>query len=526
MLIKLAMVVVSLLFIRKRSKRYLQYLQQEEYHVSRFFQWLMNWKAWDRLGSGSVLLAGLLSWFSPIVGSIFGIALLGAITQREPNSTRDGKISLKLTIRAQRIHRTALLLLLLVYAIVLATVHSPSLLWLAHIPLFQLIPFSLIGAVQLLQGHEEKVQQRLIAEAKARLRQIDPLVIGITGSYGKTSTKNALGELLDITLGPTFWPAKGINTPMGITRAIRTELGPGHRFAVVEMGAYGEGSIKRLCDLTPPQAGIITGIGLCHLERFGSSEAIFRAKSELAQAIPQDGILVCNGDDSQARQMAIENRKETTLLYGFNDPNFDCYLSNLAIDSKGTSFTVTWKKKQYRGIVPLYGKTALSNVMAAFSMACALGADPEYVLGAIHNLDPINNRLEVQRASNQITVHDAYNSNPVGFKAAIDLVEELPAERRILMTPGMIELGNRQWAENEGVGRYAAKTCDLALVVGETNREPLIQGLKKGGMSSEQIIICPERETAFKELAKRRRDGDVVLIENDLTDLYEKPKAF
>jgi UDP-N-acetylmuramoyl-tripeptide--D-alanyl-D-alanine ligase len=159
-------------------------------------------------------------------------------------------------------------------------------------------------------------------------------------------------------------------------------------------------------------------------------------------------------------------------------------------------------------------------------MACALGSNPEYVLAAIHNLEPVDNRLQIQKEGEILYLKDAYNSNPFGFAGALEVMSSLPGQRRILVTPGMIELGNQQKAQNEKIGRMAGQFCDFAIIVGTTNKDALTQGLRAGGMTEQNIAFCQTREFAFSYLQSILNVGDIVLIENDLTDLYELSPRF
>jgi len=524
----LIILVAGLYFAYFRSLRYLHYFQQETYNAKRFWKWGLNNKAFDKKGSLIAFLAALSTY---IIGNNLLLTIIGGltlliITRLEEDPRHYGKLRLQMTERAKTLHRTTLAIYGTFTILGGIVFTSTSFIWIYQIFLFQSIPGMLVLANRLLDPGEQRKQQRFLTEAKTILKKTSPYVVGITGSYGKTSTKDALGQILQVTLGPTFWPSKGVNTPMGITREIRSHLQSGHQYAVIEMAAYGRGSIQRLCALTPPHAAIITSIGTAHLERFGDQHNILLAKSELAQAVPQDGILVCNGDDQGARQIARDHLKKTTLLYGFHqNANLDCCVTSWKTTSKGTEFTLTWAGKTYQGITSLFGKTALSNAVGAFTMACALGSNPEYALAVICNLIPINNRLQVQ--SGPITyVHDAYNSNPTGFSAALNVTAALPGLRRIVITPGMIELGPKQHEENAQIGRMAAQVCDLAIVVGQTNREALIHGLKSGGLKEAQILTFATRDQALNQLALLQRDGDIILIENDLPDLYEATPIF
>ena len=528
----LAIAVGSIGFTRRRLLQYLRFLQQEEYSGPRFLAWLRQNKMFDTKGSAIALVMAGIGYIAGPSTFVFILTALAAgllifIASSEKDPRVQGKIRLNMTERATRIFRTALALyclglLLLCVFFALWSLSAASF-WLWQIVFFQLSPIWLTTAVAILQPGEDARQKAFLNEAKEKFAAMKPYVVGITGSYGKTSTKAILGKMLEVALGPTFWPQKGINTPMGITREIRERLSSGHKYAVIEMGAYYIGSIARLCDLTPPHAAVITAVGLMHLERFGGAENVFQAKSELARAVPADGILVCNGDNEGARRMAKENPKAVTLLYGMNKEvgPLDAYLDNQKANLTGTTFTIHWKDKTYDGFTPLHGRPALSNVLASFTMAAALGADPEYLLGAIRNLQPVSNRLEVKQEGSHVQINDAYNSNPDGFAAALEVLADMPGKRRILMTPGMIELGTEQDVENQRIAELAAKICDLVFIVGTVNRQALLSGLRKGGFDESKVTLFESRSAAFEALARVRQEGDIVLIENDLPDLFE-----
>jgi UDP-N-acetylmuramoyl-tripeptide--D-alanyl-D-alanine ligase len=528
-------------FFHRRSIHLMRYFQQEEYDSKRFWAWVAANSAFDRRGAAVALPTALAlgavaaalpadpaGWGSAVsvgiaLGAMVGLVVM-ARGEVDPRVT--GKKKLVMTQRATRIQRVALACFVAVAAANIAGLtvaggaFGPALGWAALVVLFQLAPGFLMLAERLLAPGEKRIQDGFLAEAKRILAQVDPYVVGITGSYGKTSTKTILGELLSAD-APTFWTAKSINTPMGVTREIREKLKPHHKWAIAEMGAYNIGSIKRLCDLTPPKAGIVTAVGIMHLERFGSPENVFRAKSELAQAVPSEGVLVCNGDDPGARRMAKENPKTTTLLYGFEGDDLDCRMTDVETVAEGSRFTLHWKGKAWPGRTPLHGRPMLSNLMAAFTMAAALGVHPDILLAVIRTLKPVDNRLAVQQNGPVTWIHDAYNSNPAGFTAALDVLAAMPGSRRILVTPGMVELGDQQADRNREVAAKAARVCDRVYLVGDTNRAALEAGLREGGIAAEAVRWFARRDDAFAALAAEQAAGDVVLIENDLPDLYE-----
>jgi UDP-N-acetylmuramoyl-tripeptide--D-alanyl-D-alanine ligase len=557
------LLVIGIFCFSRRSLRYLKYFQQQDYNEVRFLQWLREHRLYERRLSTLALVALLAALLCPrtlalVVGLLVAFGQL-AISFLEQDPRLFGKIRLNMTERALRIQRVSLLMysLLLLLLSLLCALLDPklgsgtlALLWLLQILALQLVPLVIAAANQLLAPYEKAVQDYFLHQAKTRLAQVDPYVIGITGSYGKTSTKLLLGELLSVCVGPTFYPPKSYNSPMGITREIRERLRPGTRFAVIEMGAYAVGSIARLCALTPPKAAIITAVGVMHLERFGSEENVYRAKSELARALPEDGILVANGDNPGARRMAKEFPAAKTLLYGM-DPSrgtLDVQLElqpQLDAETSAGSvlqhFKIVWGGKSYSGATRLLGKPALSNLLAAFTMASALGAEPEILLAAARNLEPADNRLSLRRAAGITWLQDAYNSNPTGFEAALEVLAAMPANRRILVTPGMIELGALQDSENQRLAALAAKICSVVIVVGETNRVAWQRGLAEGGLTeggvqqagptgdaaqASAVRFIASRDLAFKELDSILSKGDVVLVENDLPDLYEELSRF
>jgi UDP-N-acetylmuramoyl-tripeptide--D-alanyl-D-alanine ligase len=525
-------------FGHRRILTFLRYFQQEEYSTTRFTTWIRERRAIDTRGTAILASVGLLSIFFPgewlsLLFSVLGAgALICVVRVLEEDPRRSGKIKLNMTQRASKITLVAFGCYAIA-ALIPIVAFCPSCcgsseravaytaLWglvLVHSP-----ALFLIIANKILWPAERALQERYYRDAQRILREVHPFVIGITGSYGKTGAKAALGDLLTQCLGPTFWPRKSINTVMGITRTIRETLKPYHRYAVIEMGAYQKGSIRRLCDFTPPQAALVTAVGIMHLERFGSPENVYLAKSEIAQAVPADGILVCNGDSPNARRMASEHKRATTLLYGLDQSAgpLDCYASDLSFDERGTSFTIHWRGESFRGRTPLLGRPALSNALGAFTMACALGASPAYAVACMANLEPVDNRLVFDRKPGTSFLRDAYNSNPTGFAAALEVLKDLPAKRRIVMTPGMIELGDQQSAENRRLAAMCAGVADMVIVVGRVNREAILAGLSDAAYPQEKIVTVDSRAEAFETLSDREQPGDLVLIENDLGDLHE-----
>jgi UDP-N-acetylmuramoyl-tripeptide--D-alanyl-D-alanine ligase len=515
-------------FVFKRMLRYLRYLQQEEYKAIGFFQWLFSNRAFDKRGS-FVGLFGFLSpffyeigYFVPLFQGVFLIIL----AFYEPDPRFFGKKKLLITKRANAIYLTSLFVFLVLFFLVIYSqlIQNPFL----PVIIAQMPPFLLIFSTFLLSPKERMVKNRFRNEASNKFLAIHPYTIGVTGSFGKTSVKNMLGEILTASLGPTFWPQAGVNTEMGITREIRERMNEYDKYAVIEMGAYYIGSIKKLCEFTPVNAAIVTAVHLMHLERFGGEEEVYQAKSELPKAVPSDGILVFNGDNAGTRLMAGEIKRKQTFLYGLDNKkgHLDAYLCDIVISKLGTSFSIHWEGKKYQGFTKMHGRGALSNLVGSFTMACALGAKPEMVLAVIRDLNPVSNRLEVKFYAKFIQINDAYNSNPEGFLHALEVMRDLPGERRILITPGMIELGEKQYSENLRLGKEAGKVCDIILVVNEVNKEPFMKGLGEVGIPENRSLYFATRDEALVYYESIRKENDILLLENDLTDIYECEEGF
>jgi UDP-N-acetylmuramoyl-tripeptide--D-alanyl-D-alanine ligase len=506
----------------RRLLAYLRYFQQEGYEPLRFLRWVsvrsLNDPAfWLSIG------AAFLFTVAPrtaLVVFVAGAVFLG-VAQPDPRST--GKIPLRLTWRATRVLAvatvfSAALWVFLTRGYVDRDLQAPLM---ASAWMFVLLPLVLIAANASLVPYERAVQRRYETDARRRIADVQPFVVGITGSYGKSSTKAMLGHLLQFH-APTLAASGSINTLMGVTRHIRDDLVFGHKFMVVEMGAFKRGSIRRLCQLTPPSAGVITAVGDMHLERFGSLDEIVRAKSELAEAVPAGGLLVVNADSPGALRIARSFGDRKVLLYGERSPeDLATRVEHIVFSRQGTTFTLRTPDGTYRCFTPLLGRPIILNLAGAFTLAAAVGMDPDVIVAAMRTLKPVANRLEVIEERGVTWIRDAYNSNQFGFRAALEVAASLPVARRFLATPGVIELGSDQFDVNRALSKEAAAVCDTTLVVSDTNRAAFEAGHREAGKEA-HLVAVPNRTEAFRWLRETIKDGDAVILENDLPDLYEK----
>ncbi|MGE0449596.1 MAG: Mur ligase family protein [Vicinamibacterales bacterium] len=505
-----------------RVLAYLRYFQQEGYDARRFLRWanvrsLTDPAFWLAIASGFLFLGDP---FLAMVLFAVGAVVLGLV---QPDPRRTGKITLKLTWRARRILVVAVIVasaawVLLLRAYMAAETRAPLI---ASAVVFACLPLVLIAANLVLAPYERSVQRRYYDEAVRRLGRVRPFVVGITGSYGKSSTKAMLVHILQFH-APTLAATGSINTVMGVTRHIREDLAPGHRFMVVEMGAYAVGSIQRLCRLTPPSAGLITAVGDMHLERFGSTEAIVRAKSELARAVAPGGLLVVNADSPNALRIAKEAAHCRVLLYGeASSEALATRIEQIRFTKQGTHFVLRTPDRTFACVTPLLGRPIVLNLAGAFTFAVAVGVDPDVAVASFRTLKPVANRLEVVEEAGVTWIRDAYNSNQFGFRAALEVAAELPATRRILVTPGVIELGAEQAIVNRALSRAAADVCDRTVVVADTNRAAFVEGHRDAALE-ERLVAVANRTEAFRWLRDNLVEGDTVILENDLPDLYER----
>ena len=514
-----------LVFAARRLLTYLHIFQQEEYDGPRFLRWLWRNAALDRRLSLAIFAIFILQlivgssasdWVFPLAVCV--LCLAAAAIERDPR--KNAKKPLAMTARAKRIYAVGDLLLLLIGVVAVFTTDT-ALVWLV---LVQLVPVALVIGNLLLMPSETRVQRRYWQEAHDTLKKLDPMVIAVTGSYGKTSVKHILGHVLE-TAAPTLITPGSVNTAMGIARIIREQLRPHHRYLVVEMGAYGIGSIARLCALTPPRLGIITAIGKAHYERFKTLDAVARAKFELAEAAHANGgsaIVVSDTLQFDWPRRYVEAHRDRVVTVG-PETDADLVIRSLQQETDGIIADVQWRGRTYQLKSPLFGEHQGRNIALAFAAGCNLGLAPEDVIASLHSTPQIAHRLEVKRQGETIVIDDAYNSNPVGFASALELLDVLkpPGGRRILVTPGMVELGAAHQEEHEKIGRLAAAHVDVLVAVAPQRVEPLASAFKAAAPERE-IVPCAGFAEARQWLDKNLAGLDVVLIENDLPDLYER----
>lgn len=361
-------------------------------------------------------------------------------------------------------------------------------------------------------------------KAKKKLKGMPNLKkIGITGSYGKTSCKNILNDILNVEFISSTTP-KNYNTTYGMILTVNNYLDKFNDIFVAEMGAFQRGDIKKICDFVKPQYGILTKIGTAHLESFGSQENIQKGKFELIESLPSDGIAVLNRDDELQVSYHLKN-KCRVIWIGIDAEDADVRATNLKFDYRGTSFDCHFKgdKNTYHFETCLLGKNNVYNILGALALGEAFGISKEKLIVGVKKVKPIAHRLELKKMGNINLIRDDYNSNPVGAKAALDMLKLMPG-KRVIVTPGMIELGNREYELNLELGRQIAQVCDEVILVGEHQTKPIQEGLQLEDYPEKKVHIINNVVIAYQLLQQMKESGKdlYALFENDLPDQYNE----
>lgn len=485
----IAFLVFFLLFCGLVLKRWLQFFQQHEYNPKRFLFWACR-------------RYSFLPRWSFFKKDCFN------------------KKPLVFTSRAKRIFVAALVLVLIKTSAVYFFFQGSFSFFGSLGLIIVFLPVILVAGNLLLWPHEKLTQLYYKKDAKQILKKFQPKVLAITGSYGKTSTKLFLGQILN-NFKPTLTTPGSTNTLMGTTKIIREQLKKEHNFLLVEMGAYKKGSIAKLCKFTPPYLGILTYIGLAHYERFKSIENVKEAKAELIKALPKSGIAIFNGGNKYCRQVAKSSSLKKKYFYGLKEGNLDCWAENIKQTKQGLEFDILWQSRRYSVEPNIFGRHNVQNILAAWTAACAIGAPPLTVQSSVNNLKSASHRLEVSKTKEGIIIiDDTYNSNPAGFAGALEVLKKMSGKRKVLVTPGMVELGAKSKEEHQKIARQAAQVCDQVFLVGERARQFLREALAKEetGVKVSLYYSLQKVQRYFKDFL---RAGDVVLYENDLPDIYK-----
>ena len=344
-------------------------------------------------------------------------------------------------------------------------------------------------------------------------------VIGITGSFGKTSTKMILNDILSVKY-KGFCTANSFNTPKGITKTINETESIFNDYFIAEMGARAKGEIKQLCDIVHPKYGIITSVGPAHLDTFKNIDIITKTKCELLESLPNDGVIVLNKDNEYLRKYKPINRVKT-LWFSLNDNGADAYASDIKYSDKGSVFTLHIKKKSIQVETTLLGKENIYNIVSASLLANELGMSLKEIQKGISNIKVISHRLELKTSENITIIDDSYNSNPVGSQNAIEVLK-LMKGKKVIITPGMVEMGKDEEKLNYEFGCKMANVCDRFYLIGKKRSKPIEKGIIDENKKAD-IKVFNSFNEAYNDFRKDfAKEKVTVLLENDLPDTYNE----
>ncbi len=504
------------------AKRALHMFQQNRYELGRYSEWIRE--------NGKRLAAKNAVWIClMIVTAVMGIlfpSLLGQsfacaalvlflcgmiVTEKKQNY-------IKPLVYTGRVKRQIVVLVIL------------YLLWAAALILWEhLISLSFFGAflmpwllMYLVGGItspiEAAVRKSYLKDAK-RILESDPdlIKIGITGSFGKTTTKNIMQAMVSEQFNSLMTPAS-YNTPMGITRTIREMLKPIHQVFVCEMGADHVGDITELMNFVHPTIGVVTSIGPQHLNTFGSQENITREKMQMIEMLPADGFGVLNYDNEFIRSWKIQNPVET-VTYGVKNQQAEYHAEEITYTQNGSSFLVVHGEERIPLETKLLGELNILNILSAVAVARHLGISWNIIQRAVKQMKQVEHRLELKKINGCRFIDDAFNANPTGSAMALEVLSMMP-NQRFIVTPGMIDLGEKQNEINRHFGTLMKGKADVVILVGKNQTKPIYEGLQDSGFDLEKVVVLDTEKEAFRYVWQAAKPEDTILLENDLPDAF------
>lgn len=538
----------------------LHIMQLESYQIDGFFRWIIKnpKKAFKSSGIQLLVVLGtfIVSLLTILVLNKCGIALSqnalviqaliiflafivsnGIIINKEAKERKNAKKPLKYTARVKRLYLYNVIVMMMLevafsepFGIGLNStlnVTEPYEFLKRVVLIYSFIifamPLNMVISNWFVMPLEDFINNGYIKKARRKLKKKeykDLIKIGITGSYGKTSTKFILQTILSEKYNVLATP-NSYNTTMGNVRVIREQLKPEHQVFISEMGARKVRDIAEICDFVRPQIGIITSIGPQHLETFKKVENVVKTKKELIDFLPEDGVAVLPRDNEHCYKI-YKDEKRTKYLYSLKNKDADVYAKNIKVGLEGSTFTVVTKESSFECTTKLLGEHNVENILGCVAIAIHLGLTNEQIIEGIKKIEPVEHRLQILPTNNgTIVIDDAFNSNPVGSKMALDVLKKFDG-RKIIITPGMVELGREEKNLNREFGRQIGESVDIAILVGVNRSKPIVEGISKTKFEKTNLYVVATLDEATAKLASVSKLGDVILFENDLPDNYNE----
>ena len=514
-----ASLILSIITALFSVTRQFQMLQQNSYFPSRYTLWLKsNFPVLPALAFfvSSVLFLAKLYF----IQSLFLLAVTVISVIKSINTQKKSIKKLVFTSRVKRLYTASVLvMLILLAAYIIFSQYSFSKGFAILIFLLSFIPCVLTYTVWGLTYPVEKAVTRFyINDAKKILKSYNDLkVIGITGSYGKTTTKFILTRILNEKYNVVCTP-QSFNTPMGVVRTVREKLLPQTNVFVCEMGAKNIGDIKEICDIVNPDLGVITSVGSQHLETFKSVDNVFKTKFELADAVfGNNGRVFVNGDSAE---IADRIKGDEFIVYGTGENSFYT-AKNISYGRNGSEFDIELGGETVHLTSRLLGLHSIINIAGAAALAYELGVAAKDIKFAVASLKPTEHRLELKGSINDsLMIDDAYNANPEGCLEAVRVLGSFDGMRKVIITPGLIELGDKEYECNFRLGLETASQCDIIIFVGINRSKPMVDAVNTTEFDKSKMFVAASFKEAMGIYAKYADNNTVLLIENDLPDNY------
>jgi len=533
LIICLSMWGINLFF---RLRYYLHMMQLEMYDNEKYSIWMTKNKDKTRTRKSSILvvailIATLIYLINPYNIYIFSTIWVVAGLFSLEYTKRSSKKPLVYTDRAKRLFIGTIVVTLIDVSLIIiivrlisgSTYYIPITMFIMSLSIYFSSYYLIIGN-WVVAPIEKSINLKFYKKAYNKVRDLKDLTtIGITGSYGKTSTKFITSKILQQKYKTTNTP-NSYNTPMGISKFINNDLNEEFKIFVAELGAERLGEIKEIAELVNPKIGIITSIGPCHLKTFKSIENIMKTKYELIKELPADGTAIFNYDNEYVRKLADKTYRNK-ILYGINNKeDVDIYADNIRTTEKGSKFTIHIKEKgSVECTTKILGEHNILNILAGVAAGYAMDMTLVQMSSGIERIELVEHRLQlIDPGTGVLIIDDAFNSNPDGARAALKVLSEFKEGRKIIVTPGMIELGKIQEEENYKFGEKISKVCDYTVLVGKKQTEPIKKGLEDSGYKQENLFIVNTLDEAQDVIGKIVKPKDVVLFENDLPDTYNE----
>lgn len=512
--------VLILVYFYKITRNGLHILQLENYYIDRYAVWMKRYiKTVINIKVIVLLFIPIVCFFinNEIANYVgFIVEILSLMYLIIGTKKKKEKKPFVVTARIKRIYTTYLILFLI--GAVCANIFDYRVV-LSIINVCTMFAYVFVYIVSVINKPLEKnIRRGFCQKAKKKLKEIPGLkVIGITGSYGKTSTKYIINTILSQKYNTLMTP-ESYNTTMGVVRTINEKLTSMHQLFICEMGAKYIGDIKEITDIVNPTYGVLTAIGPQHLDTFKSLDNVRKTKLELVDSLPEEGIAFINWEDENIRNSKIT---KNTVKFGFSK-DVDYYAENINITERGSTFDVVIPGKESIKIkTRLLGNLNILNIVGAVAIADKLGLTPEEIKIGAKYIRPVPHRLELKQNPNgSIIIDDAYNSNNRGAKMALEVLKSFEHKKRILITPGIVELGDKTTEINQELGRNAAESSDFIILVGAEQAIPIYNGIKEKNYPESQIFIAKNLQEALSKMNEILTKDSVVLLENDLPDNY------